>query len=128
MGLGHHLPQRLRRLACIHKIINDQPALTVARRRRLFQDIETALLASVIGGDAGRFDQPDLKLACHDGRRHQTATGNRNDPLERPHFEQPPGQRLRGPVKFFPGHRKGLVIGICHRSTPLLPKRDCARM
>ena len=82
-------------------------ALGDFRRDRL-ENLQAALrLVVVIGGDADRFDDPELEFARDDRSGHEAPAGDRDNPLERPRTRQPPGERAGAAMKLIPGNRKG---------------------
>src|SRR5262249_61515923 len=70
---------------------------------------EWALVALVVAGDADGIDEPHLKLAGDDRRRHEPAAGDRDDALPRALLDQAPGERLGVAVQLFPGDREVLL-------------------
>ena len=104
MRLGQHGTDGAGGDACVNEVVDDQPALAlVLLGGSTFQQFDLgAALHAVVGRAAHRVDQAKIQFACHDGGGDQPATGDRDQPFERPQVGQPPGQRPGVAVQFRP--------------------------
>src|SRR2546422_2061061 len=125
MRLRQQAAHDARRAAGVDEIVDDHDAAALAAGKRddalgwWFEHFELALLARLaVARHAHGLDDPQIELARDDRGRHQAAARDAHNRLERPHVDEPPGERPGIAMERVPGDRKDFLELLRHREPP----------